>query len=1133
MSQPRTRLVFEPLEARENPSTLFTETFDAQAPPALPTGWATWSSDGSAALVTSAAAGANGTPGVLSQGTSRTAALAWHPQSVPADTGAAVSLKADSLVPTFVFARGANLDTAAPSYLAAVVTRGLKVQLVEVTNGTAKVLGTVSSPSSAYFSGQWVRVSLVPTGASVKVEVTRADTRQYLSAAGTWQTAETSVISATTALLDGPRIGIGRSGLYSGPVALDDFSGVTDEPPAPPTTVQSFDSTAAGAIPTGWSAWSTAPANGFAASPTRALSPSNGFTSNGLSNTTARAWTDADLPADVDVSAAVYLDGLIPAQVFARGSNLQGTTPTYYAVSLTRGLNAQLVKVVNGTETVLGSIKSSAYLSGQWVRARLIAAGDQLQVQLYRTDTRQWLTPDGSWSDSPDFAITVRDASITAGGKAGVARKATVSGAITVDDFDAKPVGAASGPQVTVTSTAGTGAVTGEVTFRAAVTGRFDRIEFRLNNAVRAVSATTAAEWTFDSTTVVNGTYTLTVRAFDSAGNVSSKDFVFSVSNPNMDPLPAPVIPRHYSHIRIAQLAYSGTPITGAFEQQLLRNSVDLVVPNPSYLSTIQNTSPDTPQLIYSNVSNLYQGLLLNWLQYADRVGASRELAFYHVTKATAFTGASPSSQPVTWFWGAYQSNGTAAPTDITSAIKGGRTTNVRFGGTGTTTSIGFIEKFRELNVTLVTGAAAGWSGVWEYPTAVDASGNPTAWKALALTSDQTSGLRSSGRITFDPPKDWVPAALTPGGDRLYGVRLRVTAGDTTGSPELKTLFGRDYVGANGNNAGTIPAFDYSADRNGDGYLSDAEYANRQPGMDARFVYESRLFYPYYGQMRFVTNPSAAAVRHWAADYHVSLLNASPLADGVFMDNATGNLPFAGVSVLEPTSTFADDSGALMGAVSRAIAPRWVLANTAGGARTADAIVAGSAGAFEEFLIRPMSANWSEVGDAANLIARRLNSPNAPYVVIDSSPQGGSRYDARTQVATLAYYYLVADPDRTFLMFFGGDAPSTSWTEHWSPAVNVNVGAPVGGMKVLATGADPASAALTYQVLAREYQNALVLYKPLSYAQGKGEGTTGNNTATTTQLGGRYRVVNSNGTFGPAVTSVTLRNGEGAILVKA
>jgi hypothetical protein len=222
------------------------------------------------------------------------------------------------------------------------------------------------------------------------------------------------------------------------------------------------------------------------------------------------------------------------------------------------------------------------------------------------------------------------------------------------------------------------------------------------------------------------------------------------------------------------------------------------VVPNPRYLADIQAAAPDTPQLIYSNVSNLYQGLLTDWLQYADRTGASRERAFYHVTKPTAFQGSSPSSQPVTWFWGVYQSNGTGNPVDVTSAARGGRLTNVQFGGAGTRTAIGFVEKFRELNVTLTRGASSGWAGVWEYATAVDAAGNPTAWKTLTLNSDATAGLTTSGRITFDPPKDWVPSSLTPGGPRLFAVRLQVTAGTAATGPELRTVFGRDYVNANG-----------------------------------------------------------------------------------------------------------------------------------------------------------------------------------------------------------------------------------------------------------------------------------------------------------------------------------------------
>jgi hypothetical protein len=251
------------------------------------------------------------------------------------------------------------------------------------------------------------------------------------------------------------------------------------------------------------------------------------------------------------------------------------------------------------------------------------------------------------------------------------------------------------------------------------------------------------------------------------------------------------------------------------------------------------------------------------------------------------------------------------------------------------------------------------------------------------------------------------------------------------------------------------------------------------------------------------------------------------------MDNETGNLPFHGIPVIEPTGTFSADSGALIAAVSRAIAPKWVLSNTSGGPTTADAIAAGSAGVFEENLLRPLAANWSDVGDVANLVARRLAAPNSPYVVIDSYPVGGSPTDPRTQLATLAYYYLLADPNQTMLMFFGGSSPATTWAQHWSQAAAVNVGTPTGTMQVYATGSDPSNPALTYKVFGRTYSGGLVLYKPLSYTQGKGDGTTANNTATTLSLGGTYRTVNADGTLGPVISSVTLRNGEGAVLVKA
>jgi hypothetical protein len=46
-------------------------------------------------------------------------------------------------------------------------------------------------------------------------------------------------------------------------------------------------------------------------------------------------------------------------------------------------------------------------------------------------------------------------------------------------------------------------------------------------------------------------------------------------------------------------------------------------------------------------------------------------------------------------------------------------------------------------------------------------------------------------------------------------------------------------------------------------------------------------------------------------------------------------------------------------------------------------------------------------------------------------------------------------------------------------------------------------------------------------------GSLSDNTATAHALGGTYRPLRADGTLGPPVTSITLRNGEGAILIKS
>jgi hypothetical protein len=751
-----------------------------------------------------------------------------------------------------------------------------------------------------------------------------------------------------------------------------------------------------------------------------------------------------------------------------------------------------------------------------------------------RADTGQWFNTLGTWQDGPTVALDIVDGSIGAAGVVGLAREALYSGTVAFDNFSAtSTTGDTTPPTVTLDLTADqtlSGRVTIPVTAQDA--GGISKVEYYVDDSLVSVAGSAPFDWSLDTENFSNGTHYLIVDAYDNAGNVGEawQRVNFSNATPTL-----PTIPSHYSHIRVAELAYSGNPM-GTTEKQLLQSSVDLVVPNVRFLSTINQTSPNTPQLIYSNVSNLYLDLLTDWLNYADANGVSRELAFYHVSTATSFKGASSSSQPVNWFWNAElgPTSGTTGFKQLTGATHDTVIGDVAFGAADQALSLGYTEKFREINFTLSRAKQTGWTYVVEYATATDASGNPTTWKTLTINGDTTNGFAQSGRMTFDPPKDWVTAVMPGSTAHLYYVRIRTVTGTATQAPVGSRVLGRDYVNANGGYSGTIPVFDYAADKNGDGYLDDAEYASRATGKDARFAYESRLFYPYYGQMRFVTNPTSEVVQTWAADYHQRLLAAYPLADGIFMDNSSGKSPTIGFKLIESTTTYTSDFAALLGSVNRAIEPNWVMANTSNGNTDTDLVVRQVPATLEEFAIRAMSSAWQQFDDLATTVARRQAVTNpSPYMVIDSLSTGGSPTDARTQMATLAEYYLIGNLKSTFLMLFGGEEPSSTWSRHWFNAVATDVGQPTGAFTKFATGKDPANTALTYKIYSRPYDNALVLYKPLSYTLGKGTGTTADNTATTHALGGSYRALNANGTLGPVITSITLRNGEGAVLIKA
>jgi hypothetical protein len=1118
-------LRLEELEQRLAPTgSLGTEeTFDTTKPGSLPTGWSQWSSTGTNALAVSSAQSlsAPNALAVSSPTASGMNARAWVSTPQPANEEVSADVYLNSLIPIEILDRGSNLNTTTPSYFAVTVAQGLDLKLVKVTNGTVTTLGEVKSAN--WIANQWVNVTLYTYGDNVRAQVVNSKTGQYLSNSGQWQSGQMWALNLTDSSISGSgEVGVGRLPSYTGTVYVDDFSSGAI------WTIESFDTTTTGSLPVGWSQWSGTGANSFAVSNSQSLSPSNSLATNSTSSgMNARAWISAAQQANVEVSASVYLNSQIPIEIFARGSSLNTTTPSYYAVSVTQGLDLKLLKVTNGTVTTLGEVKSASWTANQWVNVTLFVNDDNVRAQVQNTKTGQYLNGFGQWQSGQTWALNLIDSTISGGGEIGVGRLASYTGTTYIDDFSYVQVTVPSQPpSVTITTPAAGASVSGVSAVQVSATDPtgVTSIEIYVDNVLRAVESAASYRWDFDTTEIANGMHTLTVKAYDPAQNIGQSSVTFTTQN-DFTPLPQPTIPQHSADIRLIDLAYNGgSAQLAASDISLLQNAIDLVVSDPIYASQISAVAPNTPQLLYSNVSNLYQGALLAWDDYADALGISREAAFYHVSQPTPFTDGGGSTQPVDWFWGVYVGGSTLS--NFTSQAHAGN--GITFGSVGQSVYIGYPDQFWQINLALVSGAKGGWSGILEYPTAVDSAGNPTAWAPLTTLGNTTAGLTQSGQITFNPPTDWVTSSID-GSQRMFYVRVRTTTSGT--APVANTILGDDYTHSNGTKSGVIPAYDWALDPSG-GYLDPQEYAiAAAAGYTARFGYQSRLF--SYGPMRFATNPGNAPFRAWAVQYEVQNLQNNPWAAGLFMDNSTGVPPATATNVIEPLSAFSTDYATLLYEIGASIEPKWILANTAGGGSNANPTVQTVQGYFEEFTIRALAQNYLQFESLAATIATRstLASP-APYAVLDSFPQGGAPTDPRTELATLAYYYLLANPSTTFLDYDGGYNPSGPWNQHWFPAMNANIGQPTGSWSLLASGADPANSSLAYHVYQRSFTNGLVLYKPLSYGNGV-TGTTADNTATTLSLGGLYYPLQADGTLGAPITSISLRNGEGAILINA
>jgi hypothetical protein len=427
----RRPLALEGLETRELLAVAtpwLVEPFQRGPVNGLPAGWNQWSSDNTRAFAVDPGPGLGDSGHLATNAGSNTTARAWlaTPYAADVETSAAVYLS--STVPVQLFIRGRDLNTTTPSYYAVSVIRGAEVQLIKVVRGQATVLGTVGTDD--YLSGKWATIRIRAEGDKLRVTLHRGDTNQYLAGDGSWTRQPTAVIEVTdTAVRGSGQVGFARPPKAAGEVSIDSLRvGAPSAPQLAPIVEERF-ARAANSLPTGWSQWVAPTKATFATVADETLRIDAGSTA------AARAYLNNPIAADSQISSSIFVDSLIPAGIFARGSNLSTSQATYYGLTVTRGLEVKLTRVVNGAATELGTIRSQEWLSGLWVQASLVLNGDKLRVQVYRSDTGQYLNANGTWSLTPVWAMTKTDTAIRSGGRVGLSRGTGYAGPLVFDNF--------------------------------------------------------------------------------------------------------------------------------------------------------------------------------------------------------------------------------------------------------------------------------------------------------------------------------------------------------------------------------------------------------------------------------------------------------------------------------------------------------------------------------------------------------------------------------------------------------------------------------------------------------------------------------------------------------------------------
>jgi hypothetical protein len=344
-----------------------------------------------------------------------------------------------------------------------------------------------------------------------------------------------------------------------------------------------------------------------------------------------------------------------------------------------------------------------------------------------------------------------------------------------------------------------------------------------------------------------------------------------------------------------------------------------------------------------------------------------------------------------------------------------------------------------------------------------------------------------------------------------------------------------------------IPGQKGAHDDPASGYYSDMErwYAShKQYDLENAFLHRGghdaahRVQVKIWDSMRYGVNPGDAGQRAYQID---RLSRVAQGEDGVFLDEFGG--PMNGIS--KPSDEFATTAAymaaetQLISQVHDAIKPRFLLINIAEYWNPADsALVVAGGGAHLERTNFPftdrLQGRWAQID---NLLKMNVYTEfvtlwaYTDWVKSRTFPsfQGGmySSPLERGQLVQLASYYMAvpADPQRLTLdqQNLWNVRPDTAWM----PAVEVDVGHPREARHLIASGTD--AAAQKYRIYARDFDHAYVVIRPQIDWRKQ---TYADSTGIVVPLPAPMRPLHRDGSLGAAVSSVTLRNVESAILFK-